>query len=539
MTLKTSSIMVKHREKKVMVRKLKRYNRLKGLVGAILEYMEAPSSDKYEAIKALGYKDITIKMYIRTISIYLNSKDKRKGVTESLFNLVDELRKSNTTYIAPVKTLRTVDRHELKRLVPPELERVIPIMYKYKNEGSKKVLELCEPSTYKDSTLLKYLQGVRYYCKYRRDYYKNNSAISSIIDKIEAKGGLTESKYEKLKNKEPRVSLLIKYLLAHTNEDYRSCLSYAVNELGYSLTTAKVYVMLFRKYIQYGIVSEYKGNRYVLFYKYVKQYAKDYNVQVKEEPFANKRYNYLYRLTQMYLNNVPLDKLSTTEVQDIGSIILYCDKGFRTLILAKEDYRDLNKIIRELKKEAMSTSRIPLEVNNKEGNLSMTKKRSESWGKPLTYEKYKEIAEMMKEIILNDEGPLDKEYFMKEYNLTYSQVRKLYSSLRCYMNKHSTASYRVAKAWNKAIKEVVNLSESVKEVKSEQTKNEIAEQEPTCADTLNIKAGVIWNGFCSLLDNREQAIGFQKALKAFNVTNSHICRVTMEDPYNYEAIDEE
>lgn len=845
---------------------------MKGLVGAILEYMEAPSSDKYEAIKALGYKDVTIKMYIRTISIYLNSKDKRKGTTESIFNLVDELRKPNATYTAPMKTLRNRDRHELKRLVPAELERVIPIMCKHINEGAKEVVELCKPSIYKDGTLLKYLQGVRYYCKYRRSYYKNNSAIPSIIDKIEANEGAIKLEYkEQIRNKESRVSLLVKYLLEHINEDYRSCLSYIVNELGYSLTTAKTYMTLFRKYILYGIKVKYGKSSYIDFYNYIEQYAKDYNVQVKEESLAFKRYNYLYRLAQMYLNNEPLDKLSTTELRDIGSISLYCDKGIKTLIFTKEDYRDLNQIIKDLKKDTMSTSRqdtkpdmclkyfrsfiecvteginyvdsikkisnkyivtentvrrylnmvisymlygrvtkgvsvkaidylnkhntykvrqvleesycstpvdtnrdkyitllmrttrkrqgeeqaiwdfkvgsglyrkdlravreyiqkgtkdkrlctrdyevirqvfkdivptviplisrglrvspinkirqatkmpygvsegyikateyyiknnkwsnsnelppiewkqcveayfakymsepilrektvesvrllidkpieevcsyinaiygidkdtvsllyeeykrvhallsedkveeanidsslskewidliqrevlkditsneikkvtnrVALEINNKEGNLSMAKKRPESWGKPLTYEKYKEIAEMMKEIILNDEGLLDKGYFMKEYNLTYSQVRKLYSSLRCYMKKHSTASYRVAKAWNKAIKEVVklpSLSESVKEVKDTQMKNEIAEQEFTCngeGDTEGVKAGVIWNGFCSLLDNREQAIGFQKALKAFNVTDSHICKVTMEGSYDYEAIDEE
>ena len=45
-------------------------------------------------------------------------------------------------------------------------------------------------------------------------------------------------------------------------------------------------------------------------------------------------------------------------------------------------------------------NRVSTEVINKEGNLDMIKKRPRSYGKPLTYEKYKEIAEMMKEIIL-------------------------------------------------------------------------------------------------------------------------------------------
>ena len=87
-------------------------------------------------------------------------------------------------------------------------------------------------------------------------------------------------------------------------------------------------------------------------------------------------------------------------------------------------------------------------------------------------------------------------------------------------------------------------------LKNVQTKNKVAEQElthnveqePTYnveEDTTDIKAGVIWNGSCSILDNREQAIGFQKALKAFNVTDSRICRITIEDSYDYEAIDEE
>lgn len=633
--------MVKHR-KKVMVRKLKRYNRLKGLVGAILEYMEAPSPGKYEAIKALGYKDVTIKMYVRVINHYLASNNRSKGTTESLFNLVDKLKKPNVKYVTFKRSFRTVDRHELNRLVPAELERVIPIMCKHINEGAKEVVELCKPSTYKDSTLLKYLQRVRNYCKYRRSYHRNNSAIPSIIDKIEAKEGVIKLEYSGIiKSKNSASNIIAKYLLEHINEDYRSCLDYIVNILGYSLVIAKNYLYMFRKYIQSGTKV---NNGYKSFYNYLEEYIKDYQIPIpiEEEDLDDKRYNYLKRLAQMYLNNEPLDKLSTTESQDIGSISLYWDKGAKTPIFTKEDYRDLNKIIKEETRETeeikctnkqdnefdnyiaciknfiwfivvegnnyadsvnklinqnmfssgvirksldmiisyvlhgyvtedmsvevidyldkhntykvrqvlkesycntpVSTNRVVTEVNNKEGNLSMAKKRPESWGKPLTYEKYKEIAEMMKEIILNDEGPLDKGYFMKEYNLTYSQVRKLYSSLRCYMKKHSAASYRVAKAWNKAIKEVVklpSLSESVKEVKDTQMKNEIAEQEPTCADTLNIKAGVIWNGFCSLLDNREQAIGFQKALKAFNVTNSHICRVTMEDPYNYEAIDEE
>ena len=861
-----------------MVRKLKRYNRLKGLVGAILEYMEAPSPDKYEAIKGLGYKDVIIKMYTKAISVYLNYNDKYKGVTESLFDLVDELRKPNVTYnTASVKPPRTVDRQELKRVASTELERVIPIMYKHKNEGSKRVLELCKPSTYKDRTLTVYLQGVRYYCKYRRPYFKHNSAIPSIIDKIEAEEGVSEPVYKKqIKNEKPKVSALVKYLLEHVDEDYRSCLSYAVNELGYSFLTARNYIYLFRKYLQYGTKMKCKNNNYIAFYHYIEQYAKDYKLPIKEETLDDKRYDYLYKLTQMYLNNEPLDKLSATELQNIDSIRLYCDKGLKTLRLTKEDYRDLNKILKELKKETMSTSRqdtkhdmcliyfksfiecvtegnnyadsikkisskyivteitvrrylsmiipymlygrvtkgmsaesidylnkhntykvrqvleesycstpvdtnrdkyitllmriarkregekqvirdfkvssglyrrdlkavrdyvqkgtkdkrlctrdhevirqvfnnivpivIPLirrglrvspvnkirqaikmpckvskgyvkateyyiknnkwsssndlppiewkqcveayfakymsesilkekivesirllldkpieeicsyinivygvdkdtinllyeeykkirdllsedkveevnisspldkewiglmqkeilkditsneieevanrvstEVSNKEGNLDMIKKRPRSYGKPLTYEKYKEIAEMMKEIILKDEVPLDRAYFMEKYNLTYSQVRKLYSSLRSYIKKHSIVSYRVAKAWIRAIKEVVEFSSPQEKLKNVQTKNEIAEQEPTYnveqelthnveEDTTDIKAGVIWNGSCSLLDNREQAIGFQKALKAFNVTDSRICRITIEDSYDYEAIDEE
>ena len=417
-----------------MVRKLKRYNRLKGLVGAILEYMEAPSPDKYEAIEGLGYKDVVIKMYTKAISVYLNYNDKYKGVTESLFNLVDELRKPNVTYnTTSVKPPRTVDRQELKRVVSTELERVIPIMYKHKNEGSKKLLE-----------------------------------------------------------------------------------------------------------------------NYTAFYHYMEQYAKDYKLPVREETLDNKRYKYLYKLTRMYMNNEPLDKLKATEFQDLSIISLYCEKGLKTLRLTRKDYRDIDKIIKELKNNKIEKApdRVPTEVINNEGNLSMIKKRSKSYGKPLTYEKYKEIAEMMKEIILKDEVPLDKAYFMDRYNLTYSQVRKLYSSLRSYMKKHSIVSYRVAKAWIRAIKEVVKFPSPQEKLKNVQTKNKIAEQEPTCnveqeptcnveEDTTDIKAGVIWNGSCSLLDNREQAIGFQKALRVFNVTNSRICRITIEDSYDYEAIDEE
>ena len=425
-----------------MVRKLKRYNRLKGLVGAILEYMEAPSPDKYEAIKGLGYKDVIIKMYTKAISVYLNYNDKYKGVTESLFDLVDELRKPNVTYnTASVKPPRTVDRQELKRAVSTELERVIPIMYKHKNEGSKKVLE-----------------------------------------------------------------------------------------------------------------------NYTAFYHYMEQYAKDYKLPVREETLDNKRYKYLYKLTRMYMNNEPLDKLKATEFQDLSIISLYCEKGLKTLRLTRKDYRDIDKIIKELKNNKIEKApdKVPTEVNNKEGNLNMIKKKPKSYGKPLTYEKYKEIAEMMKEIILKDEVPLDRAYFMDKYNLTYSQVRKLYSSLRSYMKKHSIVSYRVAKAWTRAIKEVVKFPSPQEKLKNVQTKNKVAKQEPTCnveqeptydveqeptydveEDTTDIKAGVIWNGSCSILDNREQAIGFQKALRVFNVTDSRICRITIEDSYDYEAIDEE
>ena len=537
-----------------MVRKLKRYNRLKGLVGAILEYMEAPSPDKYEAIKGLGYKDVIIKMYTKAISVYLNYNDKYKGVTESLFNLVDELRKPNVTYnTASVKPPRTVDRQELKRVASTELERVIPIMYKHKNEGSKKVLELCKPSTYKDRTLTLYLQGVRYYCKYRRPYFKHNRAIPSIIDKIEAEEGISEPMYKKqIRNEKPKVSALVKYLLEHVDEDYRSCLSYAVNELGYSFLTARNYIYLFRKYLQYGTKMKDKRNNYTAFYHYMEQYAKDYKLPVREETLDNKRYKYLYKLTQMYMNKEPLDKLKATELQDLSIISLYCEKRLKTLRLTRKDYRDIDKIIKELKNNKIEKApdRIPTEVINKEGNLDMIKKKPKSYGKPLTYEKYREIAEMMKEIILKDEVPLDRAYFMEKYNLTYSQVRKLYSSLRSYMKKHSIVSYRVAKAWIRAIKEVVEFPSSREKLKNVQTKNEIAEQEPTYnveqeptynveEDTTDIKAGVIWNGSCSILDNREQAIGFQKALKAFNVTDSRICRITIEDSYDYEAIDEE
>ena len=537
-----------------MVRKLKRYNRLKGLVGAILEYMEAPSPDKYEAIKGLGYKDVVIKMYTKAISVYLNYNDKYKGVTESLFNLVDALRKPNVTYnTASVKPPRTVDRQELKRAVSTELERVIPIMYKHKNEGSKKVLELCKPSTYKDRTLTLYLQGVRYYCKYRRPYFKHNSAIPSIIDKIEAEEGISEPMYKKqIRNEKPKVSALVKYLLEHVNEDYRSCLSYAVNELGYSFLTARNYMYLFRKYLQYGTKMKCKRNNYTAFYHYMEQYAKDYKLPVREETLDDKRYKYLYKLTRMYMNKEPLNKLKATELQDLSIISLYCEKGLKTLRLTRKDYRDIDKIIKELKNNKIEKAldRVSTEVSNKEGNLSMIKKKPKSYGKPLTYEKYKEIAEMMKEIILKDEVPLDKAYFMEKYNLTYSQVRKLYSSLRSYMKKHSIVSYRVAKAWIRAIKEVVVFPSPQEKLKNVQTNNEVAEQEPTCnveqeptynveEDTTDIKAGVIWNGSCSLLDNREQAIGFQKALRVFNVTDSRICRITIEGSYDYEAIDEE
>lgn len=252
------------------------------------------------------------------------------------------------------------------------------------------------------------------------------------------------------------------------------------------------------------------------------------------------------------MNKEPLDKLKATELQDLSIISLYCEKGLKTLRLTRKDYRDIDKIIKELKNNKIEKApdKVPTEVSNKEGILDMIKKKPKSYGKPLTYEKYKEIAEMMKEIILKDEVPLDRAYFMDRYNLTYSQVRKLYSSLRSYMKKHSIVSYRVAKAWTRAIKEVVKFPSPQEKLKNVQTKNKVAKQEPTYnveqepaynveEDTTDIKAGVIWNGSCSLLDNREQAIGFQKALRVFNVTDSRICRITIEDSYDYEAIDEE
>ena len=536
-----------------MVRKLKRYNRLKGLVGVILEYMKAPSPDKYEAIKGLGYKDVTIKMYIRTISIYLNSKDKRKGTPQSLFDIVDELRKPNTAYITPVKTRRTVDRHELKRVVSTELERIVPIMYEYQNEGADKILELCKPSIYKDSTIVRYIQGVRYYCKYRRSYHKCNSAIASIIDKIEANGDVVKPKYkEEIKNREPLPTIIAKYLLEHVNEDYRSCLDYVVNTLGYSLSVAKNYMYMFRKYIQSGTKVN-KGYR--SFYNYIEEHIKDYQIPVKEESPDEKRYNYLKRLVTSYINDNDLRLSSYNEKMDMSAISLYISKGIMSPILTEDDYIDINAIKYKIMKgkEEMKTK-----VEEKE--KKKTRRR-------MGYLQFKEIAEFIKDNYENINSKVVVNSCPLPLNLR--EAKSLLSSLNHFLNKGTWGSYRVSHNWKNAVKDTFKVEVTDKEVAelagemvadkevADET-NVKVEQEPIChdsididvnqeqesthnveGDTAGIKAGVIWNGFCSLLDNREQAIGFQKALKAFNVTDSRICRVTVEGSYDYEAIDEE
>ena len=524
-----------------MVRKLKRYNRLKGLVGAILEYMEAPSPDKYEAIKGFGYKDVIIKMYTKAISVYLNYNDKYKGVTESLFDLVDELRKPNVTYnTASVKPPRTVDRQELKRVASTELERVIPIMYKYQNEGANKILELCKPSIYKDSTIVRYIQGVRYYCKYRRSYHKCNSAIASIIDKIEANGDVVKPKYkEEIKNRESSPTIIAKYLLEHANEDYRSWLDYIVNTLGYSLSVAKNYVYMFRKYIQSGtkVNSGYRS-----FYDYIEEHIKDYQIPVKEEDLNDKRYNYLKRLVTSYMNDNDLRLSLYSEKMDMSAISLYISKGIMSPILTEDDYIDINIIKYKIMKgkEEMKTK-----VEGK--GKKKTRRR-------MDYSQYKEIAEFIKDNYENINSKVIANSCPVPLNLR--EAKSLLSSLNCFLNKDTWGSYRVSRNWKNAVKDTFKVEVTDKEVvdetniKAEQestyhdnTDIDVNQkQEPTCnveEDTTDIKAGVIWNGSCSLLDNREQAIGFQKALKAFNVTDSRICRITIEDSYDYEAIGEE
>lgn len=546
-------------EKEIMVRKLKRYNRLKGLVGAILEYMEAPSPDKYEVIKGLGYKDVTIKMYIRTISIYLNSKDKRKGTPQSLFDIVDELRKPNIAYITSVRTFRTVDRHELKRVVSTELERIVPIMYKYQNEGANKILELCKPSIYKDSTIVRYIQGVRYYCKYRRSYHKCNSAIASIIDKIEANGDVVKPKYkEEIKNRESSPTIIAKYLLEHANEDYRSWLDYVVNTLGYSLSVAKNYMYMFRKYIQSGTKVS-KGYR--SFYNYIEEHIKDYQIPVKEEDLNDKRYNYLKRLVTSYMNDNDLRLSLYSEKMDMSAISLYISKGIMSPILTEDDYIDINAIkykIMKGKEEMKTKEEMKAKVEEKE--KKKTRRR-------MGYLQFKEIAEFIKDNYENINSKVIVNSCPVPLNLR--EAKSLLSSLNHFLNKGTWGSYRISHNWKNAVKDTFKVEATDKEVaelagemvadkevidetnvKTEQESTyhdntdieENQEREPIYngeGDTTGVKAGVIWNGFCSLLDNREQAIGFQKALKAFNVTDSHICRVTVEGSYDYEAIDEE